>query len=113
MLYEVITSISALIVNMPEKKDAAVMAKLDPYIPYELTKTVGGLDIIDKHTGEKMKIENAKVFLAFDTFTKKWGKTHLRLLGDMLLVLDDAHKSVDQMLLTKRQQAFVHHFFEL
>jgi len=66
-------SIMALVVNMPEHKDKAVMEKLKPYIPYEITKTMGGLDIIDKKTGKKMKIDNAKVFIALDEFTKRWG----------------------------------------
>ncbi len=104
-------SIMALVVNMPEKKDDAVMAKLKPYVPYELTKTVGGLDIIDKHTGEKMKIDNAKVFIAMDAFTKKWGKNHLRVEQSTLIILDDSNRSVDSMPLTPQQRAFVRKFF--
>ncbi len=104
-------SIMALVVNMPEKKDDAVMAKLKPYVPYELTKTVGGLDIIDRHTGEKMKIDNAKVFIAMDSFTKKWGKNHLRVEQNTLIILDDDNKSVDSMPLTPAQRAFVKRFF--
>ena len=109
----VFLSISALIVNMPEKKDAAVMARLAPYIPYEMTKTVGGLDIIDKHTGEKMKIENAKAFIAFDDLTKRWGKRHLRLNGNVLLILDDTNSTVDRIQLTTSQHTFVQRFFGL
>jgi len=104
-------SIMALVVNMPEHKDKAVMEKLKPYIPYEITKTMGGLDIIDKKTGKKMKIDNAKVFIALDEFTKRWGKEHLRLKNDTLLILDDTNKTIDQMQLTPQQKKFVHHFF--
>ena len=104
-------SIGALLVNMPESKDKAVMAKLKPYIPYELTKTMGGLDIIDKHTGEKMKIDNAKVFIAMDAFTKKWGKNHLRVEGSTLVILDDGNNSIDSMPLTPPQRDFVRKFF--
>lgn len=104
-------SIMALVVNMPENKDKTVMKKLRPYIPYELTKTVGGLDIVDKRTGKKMKIDNAKVFIALDDFTKKWGKTHLRLQTDTLLILDEENKTIDTMQLTPTQRNFVRHFF--
>ncbi len=104
-------SIMALVVNMPEHKDKAVMTKLRPYIPYELTKTFGGLDIINKKTGKRMKIDNAKVFIAFDSFTKKWGKTHLRLEKNTLLILNDNNKTIDQMQLTSSQRSFVHKFF--
>ena len=104
-------SIMALVVNMPEHKDKAVMTKLKPYIPYELTKTLGGLDIVDKRTGKKLKIDNAKVFIALDEFTKRWGKTHLRIENDTLLILDDNNKTIDRMQLTPTQRNFVHHFF--
>ncbi len=104
-------SIMALVVNMPEHKDKAVMAKLKPYIPYEMTKVVGGLDIIDKHTGEKMKIDNAKVFLAMDSFTKKWGKNHLKVEENTLIILDDGNRTVDTMVLTPSQREFVRQFF--
>ena len=104
-------SISALIVNMPEKKDAAVMAKIKPYFPYEITKTFGGLDMIDKRTGERLKLDNAKVFIAYDHYLKKWGKTHLKLQESRLLILDDNGSVVDRMDLNQKDLAFVRHFF--
>jgi hypothetical protein len=104
-------SISAFIVNMPEKKDPAVMAKIKPYFPYEMTKTFGGLDMIDKRTGERLKLDNAKVFIAYDHYLKKWGKSHLKLQGNRLLILDDNGTVVDQMDLNPKDLAFVRHFF--
>ena len=104
-------SISALIVNMPEAKDEKVMAKITPYFPYELTKTFGGLDIKDKRTGERLKVANAKVFLAYDAKLKEWGKTHLKLEGDTLDILDDNGTVVDRMKLDGKDLAFVKHFF--
>ena len=104
-------SISALLMNMPEKKDPKVMAKIAPYFPYEITKTFGGLDLKDKRTGERLKLANAKVFLAYDDYLKKWGKTHLKLQGSTLIILDDNGKKVDQMALDAKDLAFVKHFF--
>lgn len=104
-------SISAFIVNMPEKKDPAVMAKIKPYFPYEMTKTFGGLDMIDKRTGERLKLDNAKVFIAYDHYLKKWGKSHLKMQGNRLLILDDNGTVVDQMDLNQKDLAFVRHFF--
>jgi len=105
-------AISALIVNMPEKKDPQVIEKIKPWFPYEMTKTLGGLDLLDKRTGEKLKLDNAKVFLAYDNYLKKWGKNHLRVENDTLIILDDANKTVDTMPLTPSQRVFVHQFFE-
>ncbi|WP_457597105.1 hypothetical protein [Hydrogenimonas sp.] len=104
-------SISALIMNMPEKKDRAVVDAIAPYFPYEITKTIGGLDLLDKRTGEKLKLDNAKVFLAYDHYLKEWGKTHLKLEGDTLLILDDEGKTVKKVALPPEQSAFVRSFF--
>ena len=104
-------SISALMMNMPEKKDKKVIAKIAPYFPYEITKTFGGLDLKDKRTGKRLKLANAKVFLAYDDYLKKWGKTHLKLQGSTLIILDDNGKKVDQMALDAKDLAFVKHFF--
>ncbi len=106
-------SISALIVNMPEAKDKKVIEKISPYFPYEITKTLGGLDLRDKRTGERLKLDNAKVFLAYDHYLKEWGKTHLRREGDTLVILDDQGNKVDTMKLDAKDLAFVKRFFNL
>lgn len=104
-------SISALVVNMPEAKDKKVIEKIAPYFPYEMTKTFGGLDLMDKRTGERLKLDNAKVFLAYDHYLKEWGEKHLRLEGDTLVILDDDGKQVDSMKLDPKDLAFVKNFF--
>ncbi|WP_456450320.1 hypothetical protein, partial [Hydrogenimonas sp.] len=65
----------------------------------------------DKRTGDKLKLDNAKVFLAYDSYLKKWGKTHLKLQNDTLVILDDEGKEVDTMALTPAQRSFVERFF--
>ena len=104
-------SISALIVNMPEKKDAQVIEKLAPYFPYKITKTIGGLDLIDKRSGKKLKLDNAKIFLAYDDYLKKWGKSHLKIEGNRLVILNDGGTPIDSMELTPKQRSFIQKFF--
>ncbi len=104
-------SISTLIINMPEKKDRHVIEKISAYFPYEITKTIGGLDILDKKSGEKLKIDNAKVFLAFDDLLKKWGATHLKLENHTLIILNDQNQTVDKMQLDAKELKFVKEFF--
>ena len=105
-------SISALLVNMPETKNKKVMAKIEPYFPYAITKTFGGLDLQDKRTGKRLKLDNAKVFLAYDQRLKEWGKTHLRLEKNTLKILDDHDHPVDQINLAPEDRAFVISFFK-
>ncbi|BBG65255.1 hypothetical protein NNO_0552 [Hydrogenimonas sp.] len=104
-------SISMFISNMPEKKDRHVIEKISAYFPYELTKTIGGLDLVNKNTGEKLKIDNAKVFLAFDDLLKKWGRSHLQIKDSTLLILDDENRTVDTMHLNEKELKFVKDFF--
>ncbi|WP_456323307.1 hypothetical protein [Hydrogenimonas sp.] len=104
-------SISAFIVNMPAKKDEVVLAKIKPYFPYEITKTFGGLDLLDKRTGERLKLDNAKIFIAYDDYLKKWGKGHLKLEGNRLIIMDDNGTQIDSMELDPKQLSFVRSFF--
>ncbi len=104
-------SISTFISNMPEKKDKHVIEKISAYFPYEMTKTIGGLDILNKKTGEKLKVDNAKVFLAFDDLLKKWGGSHLKLKDSTLIILDDNNRTVDTMHLDQKEISFVKEFF--
>ena len=84
----------ALITNMPQKKNTRIYKEIMPYFPYKIQKEFGGLDIVDKRTGEDLDISNEKVFLAFDDMLKKWGRKHLKLENNRLLVLDDSGKVV-------------------
>ncbi len=104
-------SISTFIINMPEKKDRHVIEKISAYFPYEITKTIGGLDILDKKSGEKLKIDNSKVFLAFDDLLKKWGATHLKIDDHTLIILNDQNQTVDKMHLDEKELKFVKEFF--
>ena len=68
-------AISALIVNMPEKKDPQVIEKIKPWFPYEMTKTLGGLDLLDKRTGRSSSSTTPKSFSPTTTTSKSGGKT--------------------------------------
>ena len=85
-------SVVALLTNMPEAKNKRVYKALQPYFPYKIEKEFGGLDIVDKRTGKDLDVQNAKVYVVYEDLLKKWGKKHLRLENDRLIVLDDAGK---------------------
>ncbi|WP_281950758.1 hypothetical protein [Nitrosophilus kaiyonis] len=102
----------ALITNMPQKKNIRVYNAIMPYFPYKIQKEFGGLDIVDKRTGKDLDIANEKVFLAFDNLLKKWGKSHLKLENNTLLVLDDNGKIVKKIeLKNEKEKKWVETFF--
>ena len=105
-------SITALLENMPAPKNKRVYEALMPYFPYEITKELGGIDIVDKQTGEDLDIANSKVYIAFDQKLKKWGQTHLRLDGNHLIILDDNGKEIKRLeLKTQEELNWVKSFF--
>ena len=107
-------SITTLLENMPAPKNKRIYEALMPYFPYKITKELGGVDIVDKRTGEDLDIANSKVYLAFDQKLKEWGKTHLRLEGNQLIVLDDEGREVKRIeLKTQKELNWVKSFFGL
>ncbi len=107
-------SVVALVTNMPEKKSKRVYSEILETFPYEIRKEFGGLDIIDKRTGKDLDVANSKVFVAFDELLKKWGKTHIKLEGKTVYVLDDDKKVVKKIVLKNQEELhFVKEFFGL
>ncbi len=104
-------SVTALLQNMPAPKNKRVYEAILPYFLYKITKELGGIDIVDKRTGEDLDIANAKVYQAFDEMLKKWGKTHLQLDGDKLVILDDNQKVVKSLTLNEKEKKRVKEFF--
>ncbi len=105
-------SVTALITNMPQKKNKRVYKEITKYFPYEFKKEFGGLDIVDKRNGKDLDIANEKVFIAYDEMLKKWGKTHLKLKNRSLLILDDNGKVIKTIeLKNESEKKWVETFF--
>ncbi len=104
-------SITALLENMPAPKNKRVYEAILPYFPYKITKELGGIDIVDKRSGKDLDIANAKVYQAYDELLRKWGKTHLRLDGNKLIILDDNQKPLKTLTLNEKEKKWVKEFF--
>ena len=99
---------------LPEAKNKQVMNAIAPYFPYKLEKTLKGLKIVNTKTGESEEPSNSIVFKRIDEIEKKWGKTHLKLEGANLIILDDDKKEIKKIYLNdKKALDFVHKFFGL
>ncbi len=104
----------ALITNMPEKKDVRVYKEIIKYFPYKLKKEFGGLDITDTRTNKDLDVPNAKVFVIYDNLLKKWGKTHLKLQNNTLIILnDDKSERAKIALKDNKDIEWVKEFFSL
>jgi len=106
-------SFVSLIVNMPEKKNKRVYKEILKDFPYKIKKEFGGLDIVDKRTNKDLDVANSKVFLIFDDLLKKWGKEHLILQKNNLLVLDNNKKVIRKIELKNQKEIeFIKKFFK-
>ena len=106
-------SFVSLIVNMPEKKNKRVYKEILKDFPYKIKKEFSGLDIVDKRTNKDLDVANSKVFLIFDDLLKKWGKEHLILQKNNLLVLDNNKKVIRKIELKNQKEIeFVKKFFK-
>lgn len=95
----------------PEKKPA-IYHDIHLYSPYVLQKRMGGLEIMDKRTGEIEKPSNQEVFLRLDELEAAWGKSHLRVEGDTLFILGDHQQTITQLHIENIQdRQFLQHFF--
>ncbi len=107
-------AVVALIQSQPQHRDKRVYHILQPYIPYKIEKNMSGLFIRDTITKEKIEPSNTEVYHVLDNLEKKWGKKHLRLENETLIIVDDANKTLKTVILrNKKEKAYIHDFFGL
>ena len=97
--------------NLPAPKNKRVYEAILPYFPYKIKKELGGIDIVDTRKNEDLDVNNAQAYIVYDELLKKWGKKHLRLQGDTLLIYDDQNNIVKKLSLSPQEKAWVQSFF--
>ncbi|MDQ1268024.1 MAG: hypothetical protein QG560_667 [Campylobacterota bacterium] len=97
---------------MPEAKEERIYAAIKVYSPYIVEKKVGGLTIIDKRNGEKESPSSKEFFHRVDELDKAWGKEHLRVENNEVLVMGENNQSVARIFIeTEKEREFVKKFF--
>jgi hypothetical protein len=97
---------------LPAPKEDRIYNAIDVYSPYKMEKIVGGLAIIDTRTGNKEKPSAAEVYLRLDELNQKWGKKHLRVVGNELEVIGDNNQSVVKIFIeNEKERQFLHNFY--
>lgn len=97
----------------PTSKDAPIYKEIKNYSPYYVDKRFGGLQIMSKTDEDfKEKPTNMEVFHRLDALEKAWGKEHLKLQENQLLVLDENGSEITKLSITTQQDSqFIHHFY--
>lgn len=97
---------------MPEAKENRIYAAIKVYSPYIIEKKVGGLAIIDKRNGEKESPSSQEFFHRVDELDKRWGKEHLKVENNEVLILGENNQTVARIFIeTEKERDFVKRFY--
>ncbi len=105
--------LNAFLESKPSSKNERVYKTVTQYSPFYIDKRFGGLVIMNKEDSSfKEKPTNMTFFREFERLEKEWGKSHLKLTKDTLLILDNNGTTLSSLPLKNRDEiAFVHHYY--
>jgi len=105
--------LAAFMQSKPSHKNTRVYKMVQQYSPYYLDKRFGGLQIMSKTDPEfKEKPNNMTLFKEFERLEKAWGKTHLKLQNNQLIILDDNGSQQAVLPLQNQEELeFVHRYY--
>jgi hypothetical protein len=92
---------------------APIYKEVQKYSPYYIDKRFGGLQLMSK-TDEsfKEKPTNMEVFHRLEYLEKEWAKTHLKLLKNKLIVVDNNGTEVTTFAVSNNEdEQFIHSFY--
>jgi len=102
----------AMYKGKPAQKSERIYAMLQTEMPYVLEKRIGGFSIVSKITGEKEKPPASEVFRRLDELEKMWGKEHLNIMDNQLIVLGDTGMEKTKIAFhTEEEKAWVKRYF--
>ena len=105
--------LNAFLESKPSSKNARVYKTVQEYSPFYIDKRFGGLQIMSRENSSfKEKPNNMTFFKEFERLEKEWGKKHLKLDNNTLLILDNNGKTKSTLPLNSRDEIeFVHHYY--
>ena len=89
---------------MPEHKSERIYKEISLFSPYEFKKAIGGLHIVNTATGEKEKPDAASVMHRMDELQKEWGKKHLKVTKDAVIVYNDKGVEIKKIAFENEQE---------
>ena len=105
--------LNAFLESKPSSKNARVYKTVQEYSPFYIDKRFGGLQIMNKEDSSfKEKPNNMTFFKEFERLEREWGKKHLKLDNNTLLILDNSGKTKSTLPLNNKNEIeFVHHYY--
>lgn len=105
--------ISAFMQSKPSQKNERIYKAVKEYSPYYTDQRFGGIQIMSKEdTDFKEEPSNMELFKRLDELEKTWGKKHLKLENNTLIILDKNGSQQAALPLTAPEEIqFVHQFY--
>ena len=107
------TAFMAFQKSRPMEKNAPIYQEIKRYSPCYIDKRFGGLQIMSK-TDEnfKEKPSNMEVFHLLDFLEQQWGKEHLKLVENQLIVSDEKNATVATIpIINQEDRDFLYKFY--
>jgi len=103
----------AFLDGRPSHKNARVYKTVQNYSPYYLDKRFGGLQIMNKEDASfKEKPDNITLFKEFERLEKKWGKKHLSIKENKLIIVDNNGTTLKELPLENKDEiTFIHNYY--
>jgi hypothetical protein len=96
----------------PAAKADRIYKEIKVYSPYKFEKRIGGLAIINVKTGEKEKPNAADALYRMDDLDRQWGKKHLKIVDNELVVLGDNNQTLTKIFIqTPKEKEWVKKFY--
>nr|WP_321267455.1 hypothetical protein [uncultured Sulfurimonas sp.] len=96
----------------PAQKEERIYNAIKVYSPYKLEKRIGGLTIVNSQDGTKEKPSAADVLLRLDELDKNWGKKHLIVKDNDVLILGENNQTMVRIFIeTDKERAFLKSFY--
>ena len=108
-----IFGLDALMQSKPTEKNKRVYDMVRTYSPYYLDKRFGGLQIMSKEDPEfKEKPNNMTLFKEFERLEREWGKKHLKIENNQLIIADNNGSQLTTLPLQNQKEIdFIHQYY--
>jgi len=108
-------AILAFMSSKPSPKNERIYKTVQKYSPYYLDKRLGGLTIKSKEDEDfKEKPTNMTIFKEFERLERTWGKQHLTVENNTLIIRDNNGTTQATVpLQSNKELTFIHTYYEV
>ena len=105
--------LSVFLDSRPTPKNERVYKIVKEFSPYYIEKRFGGLEILSKQDKEfKEKPSNEMFFKRYEELEREWGKKHIRIEDNQVVILDDNQKKLKSFeLKNSNEREFLYKYY--